>query len=115
MTEKETAAPLELVHAAEMSLGQWIEGAVWSTTVTRKQHGDEFRSSSVAVQQTCVAPNENVEPDDGTQETVRLASQLSVADALKVTAAPFGLVHSAVMSPGQEMFGAWQSATVTVN
>ena len=67
------------------------------------------------MQFTVVVPIANVDPDAGTQLTVGLASQASVAVVEKLTAAPEALVASAVTLAAHVMFGAVVSVTVTVN
>ena len=54
-----------------MLLGQVIDGASVSFTVTVKEHAaEEFPLASVAVQVTVVVPFANVEPEGGLQVAV---------------------------------------------
>jgi hypothetical protein len=115
VTTNPTGAPFGPVHSAVMSAGQVMTGGVVSTMVTSKQQVAVLPESSVAVQQTSVVPSGNVLPEAGTHETGTLASQTSVAVAVKFTCAPFVPVHSAVMSAGQVMTGGVVSETVTSN
>jgi hypothetical protein len=71
-------------------------GAVVSTTVTAKLQVTLLRLASLAVQITVVGPGGNRVPEAGMQLTSGLASQLSVAVALKLAGAPDALTHSTV-------------------
>ena len=84
-----------------------------SCTVTVKLHVLWLAALSIAVQVSVVVPREKVEPEGGLQP-IEVTAQLSVAVALKETAAPFSPVHSAVWLAGQVMVGGCWSTTVTV-
>ena len=71
-----------------------------------------FPEPSLAVQVTGAAPSENV-PEPGVHPT-DATLQLSVAVAVTVALAPFGLVHSSVCGAGHVMLGGVVSRTVTV-
>jgi hypothetical protein len=96
-----------------MSAGQVKSGAVVSRTVTEKLHVAVLPPLSVAVQVTVVVPIGKVLPLAGLHVTVGFGSHASEPLAVKVTAAPLGLVHSATMSAGQVTVGATSSRTVT--
>src|ERR1043165_4420994 len=85
-----------------------------SCTVTLKLQLLVLPLASLAVHCTNVVPGAKVEPEAGTQLIVGEGSQSSVAVALKLTAAPAGPVHDAVIGAGQLMFGATRSATVSI-
>ena len=73
MTEKVTIFPPRcLLPFTLMSSGTTTLGAVVSRTVTLNDAPLVFPSTSVAVQVTVVTPSGNVEPEAGTQVTVRL-------------------------------------------
>ena len=69
----------------------------------------------MAVQLTGVVPNGNVAPLAGVQVTATTPSTASVADALKLNAAPVALVASTVAFAGTVTTGPVVSVTVTVN
>ena len=94
--------------------GAPIAGAVVSTTLTLKEPAAEFSRESDAVHPTVVSPRANVEPEAGTQLTVRVPSTVSEAVAVKRPTAPPAEVASRVMSPGSTKTGAWVSLTVTL-
>src|SRR2546422_10421239 len=96
-----------------MSGWQKIAGGVWSTTVTVKVHSDLLPEASVAWQFTVVCPGGKVPPDGGSQDSLGAGSHLSVAVVVKVTVAPFGDVHSAMMGFGQASSGGVVSFTMT--
>jgi hypothetical protein len=64
-----------------------ITGASVSFTVTLNEQVAVFPEASVAVQVTVFVPIGNVLPEEGAHKTVT-PGQLSVADAVNVTAAP---------------------------
>jgi hypothetical protein len=76
-----------------------IEGGWVSFTVTVKEHEAELLAASLTLQLTVVTPFANVEPESGEQSGVRAPSQLSVAGAVKLTAA-----LQALLAVGTEMF-----------
>ena len=100
-----------------MLAGQVIVGAVVSRTVTVNVQVRVFCGVawSLAVQVTVVVPNGKAEPEAWAQLTVGLGSHESIAVALKLTAAPAVLVHSAVTFAGHVIAGPVVSRTVTVN
>jgi hypothetical protein len=109
-------APAGLVHSRVIFAGQVMTGGVVSTTVTVKLHEELLPLASVAVQVTVVVPIRKVLPDAGVQTTTGFGSQISLAEAEKLTAAPAGLVHSTpLMLAGHVMTGGVVSTTVTVN
>jgi hypothetical protein len=109
----------DIEHAAAVTVlspGQTTTGFSQSFTVTQNEQTPVFPALSVAVQVTLVVPTLKVEPDAGVQVGVRLPSQLSVAEALKVTTAPHTpLSLHWVIGPGQLTTGFSQSFTVTQN
>src|ERR1051325_2505173 len=90
--------------------GQAMVGFSVSSTLTVKLQVPVLPESSVAEQFTVVVPEENVEPEDGTQFTVRLLEQLSLAEAEKFTTAEHPCV---TMLPGQVTTGLVSSTTMT--
>src|SRR5882762_10417485 len=60
---------------------------------------------SLALQLTVVVPIGNRLPDAGVQVTGTSPSTVSVAEAVKVTTAPAGLVASTVIAPGTVRVG----------
>src|SRR5205085_2577788 len=70
--------------------------------------------ASVAMSVTVVVPSGNVLPEAWLATTVTAPSTMSVAVALKLTAAPLGLVASATMATGVAMTGGVVSTTVTL-
>ena len=96
-----------------MFAGTVTAGAVVSWTVTVKLLLPVLRAASVAEQMTVVVPSAKVEPEAGTQTGVRVPSTMSVALALKVTAAPEGPVASATMLAGTVTVGGVVSTTKT--
>ncbi len=86
-----------------------------STTFTLKLHCPGFSAASVALQVTGVVPAANSDPDAGEQVTATVASQLSVAEAVKVAIAEhFVAAALSVRSPGHVSPGGSLSCTVTV-
>ena len=83
-----------------------MDGGVVSSTATVKVQALVLPEPSVAVQVTTLVPRAKVLPLTGTQTTEGEASQVSVADAVKVTTAPLELVHSATMFVEQVATGA---------
>ena len=83
-----------------------MDGGVVSSTATVKVQALVLPEPSVAVQVTTLVPRAKVLPLAGTQSTEGEASQVSVADAVKVTTAPLELVHSATMFVEQVATGA---------
>src|SRR6185295_5827568 len=90
-------------------------GEVVSRTVTANKQVLVLFAASKAVQVTVVLPSANVLPLAGKQVTLSLPSTMSLAVAVKVTAAPAPLVASAVIGSGQLTVGAVVSRTVTAN
>ena len=91
-----------------------IAGGVASTTLTVKLAVAVLPALSVAVQVTVVVPMGKVLPEAGAQAEVSAPLIKSVAEAVNVTAAPFGPVASAVILPGTVMVGGVVSRTMTV-
>jgi len=112
---KLTAAPAAPVASLENDAGSVSAGAVVSTTVTSNEPLVELPWLSVAPQSTEVVASANADPDDGTQLVATGPSTASVADAVKLTAAPSAPVASAVVLPGSVSDGPVLSATVTTN
>ena len=94
---------LELpVAKTDMLLGRLNAGGVVSTTVTLKLALPVLLCASVAEQVTVVVVSRaKVEPERGEQVGVIAPSTISLAVAVKVTAAPEGPVASAVMLAGK--------------
>src|SRR5262245_11841269 len=69
-------------------------------TLTLNDFVTVLLAASFAVQITVVAPIGNVLPDGGTHIRVGLESVASMADAVKLTTAPSGLVQSAATPVG---------------
>jgi hypothetical protein len=74
--------------------------------VTLKRPWAEFRAASVAVHDTTVKPNGNVEPDAGTHVTATLGSTSSVAETEKRIGAPDARMLGNTMSAGNCSTGA---------
>src|SRR5262249_44920441 len=101
--------PLLPVHSTVTGAGQVIEGGVVSFTVTLNVHWDWFPTASFAVQVSGVVPSAKVLPEAGLHDTSGSWSQSSVAVAVKLAAAPAGLVHSTAWSSGQATSGGFVS------
>lgn len=82
--------------------------------VTVNEHVLVLFASSTAVQVTNSTPRVKVEPEAGTQVTVGLVSQLSVAVVTKVTVCPSKEMHCRTMFVEQTIVGGVTSSTVTV-
>jgi hypothetical protein len=113
VAENNTTAPAGDVAETVISLGTVKFGAVVSFTVTWKLLLPVLPCASVAEQVTDVMPRANVEPEAGAQVGMSTPSTRSLAEALKLTAAPDEPVASAVMSAGTVTIGAVVSSTVT--
>jgi hypothetical protein len=112
---KLNAAPVALVASTVALAGTVTTGPVVSATVTVKDAAPLFPCVSVAVQLTVVGPSGNVDPLAGLQVTGRGPSTPSLADAVKLNAAPVAPVASTVAFAGTVTTGPVVSATVTVN
>src|SRR5439155_5785705 len=111
---KLNAAPVALVASTVAFAGTVTTGPVVSATVTVNDAPPLFVLVSAAVHVTVVTPRGNVEPLAGVQLTARGPSTTSVADAVKVKAAPVVVVASTVAFAGTVTTGPLVSATVTV-
>jgi hypothetical protein len=111
---KLNAAPVAPVASTLAFAGTVTFGAVVSVTVTVKEAARLLPRASVAVQLTAVGPSGNVDPLAGVHVTSTTPSTLSVADVVKLNAAPVGPVASTVASAGTVTVGAVVSVTVTV-
>src|SRR5207237_3986432 len=94
--------------------GTVTTGPVVSVTVTVKEAAPLLVFVSVAVQFTVVGPSGNVDPLAGVQVTGRGPSTTSLADAVKLNAAPVALVASTDAFVGTVTTGPVVSVTVTV-
>src|SRR5437870_10599237 len=90
-------------------------GPVVSLTVTVKEAAPWLPFVSVAVHETVVAPSGKVDALAGVHVTGRGPSTTSLADAVKLNAAPVALVASTVAFAGTVTTGPVVSVTVTVN
>jgi hypothetical protein len=106
--------PVELVASTVAFAGTVTTGPVVSVTVTVKVLVPTLARLSVAVHVTVVVPNWNVAPLAGVQLAATTPSIASVAEALKVKAAPAGLVASTLAFAGTVTTGPVVSVTVTV-
>ena len=113
--ENATVAPEAPVASAVIAPGTETVGGVVSCTVTLNEALPVLPDESIAVQVTVVEPSTKVLPEGGEQLGEMLPSMLSLADALKVTAAPPGPAASAVIGAGTVTVGGVASRTVTVN
>jgi hypothetical protein len=111
---KLTTAPNEPAASLEMLAGTVTSGEVVSTTVIVKVALPVLLCASVAEQVTLVVPIAKVEPEAGEQVGVIAPSTMSVADDVKLTAAPDEPVASFVILAGTVTTGAVVSTTVTV-
>src|SRR3989442_9264956 len=111
---KVNPAPAALVASTVPSAGTVRTGPVVSFTVTVNDAAVWLPCASVAPQVTVVAPNRNVAPLAGVQLVAIGPSSTSVADAVKVYAAPAALVASTVAFAGTVTIGPVVSVTVTV-
>src|SRR2546425_131346 len=112
---KVNIAPGALVASTVAFAGTVTTGPVVSVTVTVNDAAPWLPCASVALQVTVVAPKGNVDPLAGVQLVATLPSSVSVADAVKVNAAPGALVASTVAFAGTVTTGPVVSVTVTVN
>jgi hypothetical protein len=112
---KLNAAPVALVASSVEFEGTVTTGPVVSATVTVKVADPALLLVSVAVQLTVVGPSGKVDPLAGVQLTTRGPSTTSLADAVKVNAAPVAPVASTVVLAGTVTAGPTVSVTVTVN
>jgi hypothetical protein len=115
VTAKVAEPPPELCVVSEMSPGRWSCGAVVSTTCTSKEAVALLPCASVARQVTVVAERAKVDPETGVHDGERDPSTASIAEALKVTAAPAEELASRVTPAGTPTPGAVVSRTATVN
>src|SRR6266852_2614584 len=97
-----------------MLAGRVSAGGVVSWTVTVKVPFAVLPWVSVAVQFTVVLPSAKVLPEAGEQLGVTEPSTVSLAVAVKVTAAPLGPVASAVRLAGRVWGGGVVSLDVKV-
>jgi hypothetical protein len=111
---KLNAAPVVLVASTVAFAGTVTTGPVVSVTVTVKDAAPLLPLVSVAVHETVVGPSGNVDPLAGVQVTGRGPSTPSLADAVKLNAAPVAPVASTVAFAGTVTTGPVVSATVTV-
>src|SRR5438128_1095621 len=107
-------APAALVASTVAFAGTVTTGAVVSVTVTVNDAVPRLPCASVAAQVTVVGPNGKVNPLAGVQVVASGPSRISVADAVKVWAAPAALVASTVALAGTVMTGPVVSVTVTM-
>jgi hypothetical protein len=107
-------APVAPVASTVAFAGTVKTGPLVSATVTVNEAAPLLPFASVAVQFTVVGPSGNVDPLAGVQLTGREPSTASLADAVKVNAAPVALVASTVAFAGTVTTGPVVSATVTV-
>jgi uncharacterized protein YhbP (UPF0306 family) len=112
---KLNAAPVAPVASTVAFAGTVTTGPVVSATVTVNDAAPLFPFASVAVQLTVVGPSGKVDPLAGVQVTARSPSTTSLADAVKLNAAPVAAVASTVAFAGTVTTGPVVSATVTVN
>ena len=112
---KLNTAPVALVASTVAFAGTVTTGPVVSVTVTVNDAAPVLPLVSVAVQWTVVGPSGNVAPLAGVHVTGRDPSTASLADAVKVNAAPIAPVASTVAFAGTVTTGPTVSATVTVN
>jgi hypothetical protein len=113
-TVKSTVVPPAAGESLLMSAGTETTGSVVSRTVTVKVSLPVLPCASVAEHVSVVAPIGNVAPEAGAQVGVSGPSTLSVAVAVKLTAAPAAEVASAVMFAGAWTTGFVVSTRVTV-
>src|SRR6267142_2741217 len=99
-------APVGPVASRLAFAGTVTTGPVVSATVTVKVLVATFACASVAVHVTVVGPNGKVDPLAGVQLTATVPSRRSIADALKLNAAPVAPVASTVAFPGTVITGA---------
>src|SRR2546422_4930205 len=111
---KVKTAPAAPVASTVAFAGTVTTGPVVSFTVTVNDAALWLPCASVAPQVTVVAPNGNVAPLAGVQLVAIGPSSTSVADAVKVYAAPAALVASTVAFAGTVTTGPVVSVTVTV-
>jgi hypothetical protein len=109
------AAPVGAVASTVAFAGTVMTGPIVSAPVTVKVLVPTLARLSVAVHVTVVGPSGNVDPLAGVQLTATTPSRVSVADALKVKAAPAELVASTLAFAGTVTAGPVVSATVTEN
>src|SRR3989441_6684477 len=112
---KVKAAPVALVASAVAFAGTVTTGPVVSVTVTVNDAALWLPCASVALQVTVVAPTGNVAPLAGAHVVATGPSSVSVADAVKLYAAPVAPVASTVAFAGTVTTGPVVSVTVTVN
>jgi hypothetical protein len=111
---KLNAAPVALVASTVAFAGTVTTGPVVSVTVTVKDAAPLLPLVSVAVHETVVGPSGKVDPLAGVQLTARGPSTPSLADAVKLNAAPVAAVASTVAFAGTVTTGPVVSVTVTV-
>ena len=108
-------APVAPVASTVAFVGTVMTGPLVSVTVTVNDAAPLLPRASVAVQLTVVGPSENVAPLAGVHVTGSAPSTISVADVVKLNAAPVALVASSVAFAGTVTTGPVESVTVTVN
>jgi hypothetical protein len=109
------AAPVAPVASSVALAGTVTTGPIVSVTVTVNDVAPLFPFVSVAVHETVVGPSGKVDPLAGVQLTARGPSTTSLADAVKLNAAPVAAVASTVAFAGTVTTGPVVSPTVTVN
>jgi hypothetical protein len=112
---KLNTAPVALVASSVALAGTVTTGPVVSATVTVKAAAPLLPRASVAVQLTVVGPSGNVVPLAGMHVAATAPSTPSVADDVKLNAAPVALVASTVALAGPVRTGPVVSATEIVN
>jgi hypothetical protein len=109
------AAPVGPVASALAFAGTVTTGPVVSATVTVNEAARLLLRASVAVHVTVVVPSGNVDPLAGVQVTATPPSTASVAEGVKLNAAPVAPVASTLAFAGTVTTGPVVSVTVTVN
>ena len=112
---KVATAPAAPAASLVMSDGTLTIGGVVSVTITLKLALPVLPCASVAEQVTGLVPMAKVEPEAGRQVVATLPSTMSLADAVKLAAAPEGPVASFEMSLGTVTMGGVVSWTITLN
>jgi hypothetical protein len=113
--EKLTAAPFALPAGTVMFDGTLTTGGVVSTTETLNVRVVALPALSVTLHVTLAVPRPKVVPERGVHVGVSGPSTASVADAVKVTAAPEAPVASALNDDGTVNTGPVVSRTKTLN
>jgi hypothetical protein len=111
---KLNAAPVAPVASTLAFAGTVTTGPVVSATVTVNDAARLLPRASVAVHVTVVVPSGKVAPLAGVQVTATTPSTASVAEVVKLNAAPVAPVASTLAFAGTVTTGPVVSATVTV-